>query len=103
MICRFIELHKQIDEFVSVQENVVPMSNVALAENCLAKIGDRYGRAKILKIFENDDGITAEVFFVDFGEFLIMPTTELIEIPKKLVTALPFQVNYTFYLFSSKP
>lgn len=46
-----------------------------------------------MKIFHDTDGITAELFFVDLGECLVLPVSELIEIPKSFITALPFQVS----------
>lgn len=88
-----MELNKRIDGFTSPQNSLTQLAKVTLAENCLAKIGNRYSRAKIMKIFRDTDSVTAEVFFVDMGEFLILPVNELIEIPKSFITALPFQVG----------
>lgn len=97
---RLIELNKRIDAFTAIEKNLTPLSNVALAENCLAKImildETKFKRAKIMKIFQDPlhiDGTTAEVFFVDLGEFIVLPARDLIEIPKTYITALPFQVS----------
>lgn len=68
------------------------LTNVELAENCLAKIDDRFRRGKIIKILHDDKG-TAEIFFVDLGEFQILPLSELFRIPKRFITELPFQVS----------
>lgn len=87
------DLNKQIDEFTALPTNLIQLSDVNLAQNCLAKINDRFSRAKIMKLFHDPDGITAEVFFVDLGEFIVLPVNELIEVPKTLIAALPFQVN----------
>ncbi|XP_037028322.1 putative ATP-dependent RNA helicase TDRD12 isoform X2 [Bradysia coprophila] len=91
---RFVELTQRIEKFTGLPENLVPLSKVALAVNCLAKVGSQYMRAKLMKLFHQPDGITAEVLFVDFGDFVILPTEELIEIPEKFVTALPFQAIF---------
>lgn len=89
-----MDLNKRIDAFTAVPTNLIQLPNVTLAENCLAKINSTFSRAKIMKIFHDTDGITAEVFFVDLGEFIVLPVNELIEIPKTFITALPFQVSY---------
>lgn len=90
---RFIELVQRIESFTALPENLIPLSDVSLAKNCLAKFGNGYSRAKVMKFIDQPDGITAEVLFVDYGEFLILPTEELVEIPEKFVTPLPFQVR----------
>lgn len=90
---RLVDLEKRIDAFTALTNNLTKLSDIKLAANCLAKIGIRFGRAKVMKIFHDTDGITAEVFFVDLGEFLVLPVNELFEIPKTFITALPFQVS----------
>lgn len=88
-----MDLNNRINAFTAVQKNLVQLPDVKLAQNCLAKINNKFSRAKIMKIFHDTDGITAEVFFVDLGEFIVLSVNELMEIPKTFITALPFQVS----------
>ncbi|KAJ6624811.1 putative ATP-dependent RNA helicase TDRD12, partial [Pseudolycoriella hygida] len=91
---RLMELHREIDEFAALPENLTTLTDNTLAQNCLAKINDEFRRAKILKLFHETDYVTAEVFFVDLGEFLMIPTNELFEIPQHFITTLPFQAIF---------
>lgn len=99
LFCRFLELYEQISEFVAVQENLIALADIKLGENCLARIDDGFGRGKIIKVFTDTDGMKVEVFFVDWGHFLITPARDLFAIPAKFITELPFQVVNSLLVF----
>lgn len=58
---------------------------------------DIYERGKILSV----DQTTVNIFLVDCGdEQYKVPMSEVIEIPKKFIESPPFQVIFSFLLFT---
>lgn len=87
-------LKRKILEFTKSSDNRKPLTRAVVGEICLANAENRndyddYRRAKILNVEET----TVNIFLVDFGvEEFAVPLGNLIEIPKKLIDKLPFQV-----------
>lgn len=61
---------------------------------CLGKVEEQYNRAKVMAIECNPDcGNMVSVFFVDLGQFSVLPMNDLLAIPEYLIKKEPFQVS----------
>ncbi|XP_052757081.1 putative ATP-dependent RNA helicase TDRD12 isoform X2 [Galleria mellonella] len=81
-------LLKDIEKYVV--ENPEPVTEVTKGDIVLAKFPDdsTYERARIEEVYNNN---RVKSFFVDQGDWRDVPMNELITIPEKFITKLPFQ------------
>lgn len=89
---RIKELNAAIDEYVSDVTNVQRNDDLNIGSPCLAKLNDKWSRAKIKSFFGDENGSKVTVFFVDFGQTENLPIDDIISISYDLVNMYPYQV-----------
>lgn len=91
---RLYELYDSIDKFTATENKQLLISeNLTIGMMCLGKAYEVYNRAKVMAIECNPDrGIMVTVFFVDLGQYSVLPLNDLFAIPEYLIEIQPFQV-----------
>lgn len=100
-VCSFKALKEKISRFTSNEENLKTLTEAeaTIGKICLTdfKAKDDFRRVKILETKQIEDQTVVDLFLLDFGvtEFDV-PLSDVYEISKQLIEALPFQVSYVF-------
>lgn len=84
------ELHEFINKFMSQPENVKPLENPEIGDNCLVPLDDDYVRGRIIGIGEDTDGKFVSVFSCDFGRIDKYDVSDVLETSSDIVESMSY-------------
>lgn len=90
---RLNDVFEAIDQYSELPTSATQfLSDPTVGMLCLAKYNNQLNRAKIVQIACSQTGIVeANLFFLDFGQRLYVPISELYVLPQHLLDIAPFQ------------